>query len=207
MAPYRRRGASRGSYTVPVGRALSGTNRGTRERTAGSARARTLALPAHGDPESVFTVRELEGLWDRHASSVYALAFALLGDERAAAQAVTLGMTDLAGSARSASTSEAYCSWARHVYWRSKVLAGQTTRTSVLPPAMVWLGQLAELHGVPSVVSLRWAHYCEAAGLLGVPPRTVADLLTSGLREAQRLAAGATAAPALASPASRVPSP
>ena len=197
MAPYRRSGASRGSYTVPAGRAIAGTNRWTRERSAGSGRGRTLALPAHGDPESVFTVRELEGLWDRHGSSVYALAFALLGDERAAAQAVTLGMTDLAGSARSASTSEAHCSWARHVYWRSQVLAGETTRTSVLPPAMVWLGQLAELQRACLALCLFGGHsYREAAGLLGVAPMTVADLLTSGLREVQRLAAGATAAPA-----------
>ena len=125
----------------------------------------------------MFTARQLEDLWDRHGTSVFTLARVLLCDETAAAQAVTLGMTDLARSAGSASTNDAHRSWARHVYWRSQELAGETTRTSLLvPPAMVWLGQLAELQRACLALCLFGGHnYREAAGLLGVPPRTVAN--------------------------------
>ena len=60
---------------------------------------------------------------------------------------------------------------------------------------MVWLGQLAELQRACLALCLFGGHnYREAAGLLGLPPMTVADLLTSGLREVKRLAAGVTAA-------------
>jgi hypothetical protein len=62
---------------------------------------------------------QLEEAWDRHGRSVYALACALLGDGVAAAQAVTLGMTDLAGSTHSVSAADARRCMARHVYWRT----------------------------------------------------------------------------------------
>jgi len=105
-------------------------------------------------------------------------------------------MTDLARSDGSASTN-ARRSWARHVYWRSQELAGQTSRTPHLPPAMVWLSQLAQLQRACLALCLLGGHsHREAAGLLSVPPMTVADLVTAGLREVERLAAGGTAATA-----------
>lgn len=134
--------------------------------------------------------RELEDLWDRHGASVYALACALLGDETAAARAVTLGMTDLTRSDGSVSADEARRSWARHVYWRSQELAGETYRTPELPSTMVRLGQLEQLQRSCLALCLFGGHTRrEAAALLGVSPTTVADLLTSGLREVGRLAA------------------
>ena len=141
--------------------------------------------------------RQLEDLWDRHGTSVYALACALLGDETPAEQAVTLGMADLVRSAGSVSTNDARRSWARHVYLRSQELAGETSSTPHLPPAMVWLGQLAPLQRACLALCLFGGHTRrEAADLLGVPPTTVADLVTAGLREVARLAAGRTAASA-----------
>ncbi len=135
--------------------------------------------------------RELENLWDRHGASVYALACALLGDEEAATQAVTLGMTDLGRSTDSVSAKDARRSMARHVYWRSQELAGKTRRTVDLPPAMVWLGQLAQLQRACLALCVFGGHtHREAAGLLGVPPMTVAELLTAGLREVGRSATG-----------------
>lgn len=197
MTPHRRHGATRGTYTDPAGRESVGANRWRRQPRAESGRARTQALRAHpdSDPEDVFTPLQLEVLWDRHGRSVYALACALLCDEATAAQAVKLGMTDVARSAGSASTNDARRSWARHVYWRSQELAGETSRTPHLPPAMVWLGQLAQLQRACLALCLFGGHtHREAAGLLGVPPTTVADLLRAGLREVERLSAGGTAA-------------
>jgi len=167
MTPYLLHDASRGTCADPAGRA--------------------------NDPESR-TALQFEGLWDGHARSVYTLACALLGDETSAAQAVTLAMTDLASSAGGAPT-DARRSWARHVYWRSQELAGQTSRTPHLPPAMVWLSQLAQLQRACLALCLFGGHsQQDAADLLGVPPMTVADLLTAGLREVERFAAGETAA-------------
>ena len=91
MTPPRYNGASPGANTNPARRA-SAAHRRTRKRRAESGHTRTLALPDHpdSDPERVFTARQLEDLWDRHGTSVYTLACAILGDEAAAAQAVTL---------------------------------------------------------------------------------------------------------------------
>lgn len=199
MTLHRRHGTSRGTNADPTGRATAGANRWARQRRAESARAHPLALRAHpaAEPESVSTALQLEDLWDRHGASVYALACALLGDETAAAQAVTLGMTDLARSDGSVSTDDARRSWARHVYRRSHELAGETSRTPDLPSTMVWLGQLAQLQRSCLALCLFGGHTRrEAADLLGVPPTTVADLLTAGLREVGRLAAGGAAASA-----------
>lgn len=182
-------GVSRSAYADPAGRAGAAANRWTRKRRAKSGRARTLALRAHPDsaPESVRTALQVEELWDRHGSSIYALACTLLGDETAAAHAVTQGMTDLARSAGTAPNNDTRRSWARHVYWRSQELAGQTSRTPHLPPAMVWLGQLAQLQRACLALCLFGGHsHREAADLLGVPPMTVADFLTAGLREVER---------------------
>lgn len=147
-------------------------------------------LEMPGQPDSLHAGLRLEDLWDRHGSSVYALACTLLGDEVAAIQAVTMGMTDLAQSTESVSANDARRSMARHVYWRSQELAGETSRTLHLPPAMVWLGQLAQLQRACLALCVFGGHtHREAAGLLGVPPMTVAELLTAGLRELGRLAA------------------
>ena len=146
-------------------------------------------------PQSVSTQRlQLEALWDRHGRSVYELACALLGDEAAAIQAVTLGMTDLAHTPDGASAQDARRSLAQHVYWRSQELIGETSRTLQLPPAMVWLQQLAQLQRTCLALCLFGGHtHREAADLLGVPPTTVAELLITGLREVARSAAGKTA--------------
>jgi DNA-directed RNA polymerase specialized sigma24 family protein len=195
MTPHRHHGASRSTYVDPVGRA--GADRWARERRTESGRARTLALSAHpdGDTESVCTALQLEDLWDRHGRSVYALAYALLGDERSAAQAVRLGMADLACSVGGASPNHTHRSWARHVYWRSQELTGEASSAPPLPPVMVWLGQLAQLQRACLALCLFGGHsHREAACLLGVPPTTVADLLSAGLREVKRLAADGTAA-------------
>jgi DNA-directed RNA polymerase specialized sigma24 family protein len=129
-------------------------------------------------------------LWDRHGRSVYALACTLLGDEEAATQAVKQGMTDLARSTDSVLAKDARRSMARHVYRRSQELAGKTPRTMDLPPAMVWLSQLAHLQRACLALCVFGGHtHREAAGLLDVPPTMVADLLTAALREVGRSAA------------------
>ena len=59
---------------------------------------------------------------------------------------------------------------------------------------MVWLGELAQLQRAGLALCVFGGHtYREAAGLLGLPPTTVAELLTSALREVNRLTTGVTA--------------
>ena len=145
-------------------------------------------------PKADPTVRRraaAEDLWDLHGKSIYCARAPLLCDEAAATQAVTLGMTDFARSTESVSAKDARRSMARHVYWRSQELAGETSKRMLqLPPAMVWLGQLAQLQRACLALCIFGGHtYREAAGLLGVPPKTVAELLTAGLREVGRLTA------------------
>jgi enoyl-CoA hydratase/carnithine racemase len=142
----------------------------------------------------VVTSRELEGLWDRHGGTAYALACALLGDEVTAAEAVRLAMTDLVCSSRGVSTEEARRCLARRVYRRAQELAGETSGVVQLPPVMVWLSQLARLQRESLALCVFGGlTHREAADLLDVPPGTVADLLTAGLRELGRIAADATA--------------
>ncbi len=194
MTPPRYNGAP-GTAADPARRA-GAANRRTRKGRAESGHTRTHTLPGHPDSDSgrAFTARQLEDLWDCHGTSVYTLACALLGDETAASQAVTRGTTDLSRSAGSGSTNDLR-SWARHVYWCSQELAGETTRTAHQPPGTVGLGQLAHLQRTCLALCLFGGHnYREAAGLLGLPPMTVADLLTSGLKEIKRLAADKTTA-------------
>jgi Sigma-70, region 4 len=148
-----------------------------------------------GRPGSATVALQLEDLWDRHGRSAYALACTLLGDEAAATLAVTRGMTDLAHSTKSVSATDARRALARHVYRRSQELVPQTSRTLRLPQAMVRLGQLAQLQRACLALCVFGGHtHREAAVLLGVPPMTVAELLTSGLREVGRSAADRTAA-------------
>jgi hypothetical protein len=135
---------------------------------------------------------QLEDAWDRHGRSVYALACILLGDREAAAQAVTLGLTDLAGSAHRVSAADALRRMARHVYWRTQELAAQPPSPPHLPPAMAGLGRLAQLQRASLALCVFGGHtYREAAGLLGVPPVTVAELLTAGLKEVGRFTTAA----------------
>ena len=150
-------------------------------------------LVASIEPEEARATRHAEELWERHGRAAYALACTLLGDERAATQAVTLAMTDLARSSVDADADDARRSLARHLYWRSEELASETTRTLRLPPAMVWIGQLAQLQRTCLALCLFGGHtHREAAALVGLPPMAVAGLLTSGLKELGQLAGGET---------------
>ena len=154
-----------------------------------ASRAETESAPA-----GAVTRRELEDLWDRHGRSAYALACALLGNEVAAAEAVRLAMADLDRSIRGVSTEEARRCLVRHVYRHTQEPAGETSDAVLLPPVMVWLGQLARLQRASLALCVFGGlTHREAAALLDVPPSTVADLLTAGLRELGRLAAGGTA--------------
>jgi len=141
------------------------------------------------DTESLSALLPSGELWTRHGGSIYALACTLLGDEEAAIRAVALGLADFARSNESPSPDRARRSMARHVYWRSGELADVTSRAPHLPPAMVGLGQLAQLQRACLALCVFGGHnHREAAGLLGVPPQTVAEMLTAGLRELGRLA-------------------
>ncbi len=63
-----------------------------------------------------------------------------------------------------------------------------------LTPVMVWVSQLARLQRASLALCVFGElTYRETAALLDLPPSTVADLLTAGLRELGRLTAGATA--------------
>ncbi|CAA9377873.1 MAG: hypothetical protein AVDCRST_MAG32-1526 [uncultured Nocardioides sp.] len=129
-------------------------------------------------------------VWDRHGPAAYALASALLGDEAAATQAVTLAMTDLARSEDTVPAETAHRTLSRHVYARSQELVDQTFRTLDLPPAMVWLGKLAPLQrACLALCVFGGLTHQEAAELVDVPPMTVAELLTAGLRDLSGLAA------------------
>ena len=145
-------------------------------------------------PAGAVTRGELEDLWDRHGASVYALACALLGNEAAAAEPVRLAMTELARSVHGVSTQEAWRFLVRHVYRHTRETAGETSGAALLPPVMVWVSQLARLQRASLALCVFGGlTHREAAALLDVPPGTVADLLTAGLRELGRLAAGETA--------------
>ena len=92
------------------------------------------------------------------------------------------------------STEEARRFLARHVYRHTQELVGKTSGAMQLPPVMVWVSQLARLQRASLALCLFGGlTHREAAALLGVPPSTVADLLTAGLRELGRLAARGTA--------------
>ena len=157
--------------------------------------ARTLRpLGDLGAADRAVTSRELELLWDNHGPSAYALACALLGDERAAAEAVRLAMADLPRSIHRASSQEARRCLVRHVYRRAEESTAERSGATTLPPVMVWVSRLARLQRASLALCVFGGlSYQEAAALLDVSPSTVADLLTTGLREAGRLATGATA--------------
>ena len=145
-------------------------------------------------PGGAVTRRELEDLWDRHGGSAYALACALLGNEVAAAEAVRLAMADLARSIRDVPTEDARRCLVRQVYRNAQEPVCGTSGAVLLPPVMVWVSQLGRLQRASLALCVFGGlTHREAAALLDVPPGTVADLLTAGLRELGRLTAGATA--------------
>ena len=134
-------------------------------------------------------------LWNRHGDSAYVLACALLDSEPAVAEAVWCAMVDLAGTRDVPSHSEARRVLAGSVYRRAQELPDRSADAPPLPRAMVWLSQLARLQRASLALCVHGGlTHREAAVLLDVPPDTVADLLTTGLRELSRLAA-ADAAP------------
>lgn len=136
---------------------------------------------------------QLADLWDQHGGAIYALAYALLGDKVAAAHAVTQAMTDLGRSTDGVAIDDARRTLARHVYLRSRALATGSPGILAVPQAMEWVAQFAHLQRACLVLCLFGGHtHRDAAGLLGVPPRTVAALLTAGLREVGQLATGGT---------------
>lgn len=164
--------------------------------TGGRSQLARTSWPAHpdGGPGNSVTRSELENLWDRHGGSGYALACALLGDQAAAVEAVRRAMADLTCSVRGVSTEEAGRCLARHVYRHAHEAAGGTPDAVLLPPVMVWVSQLAWLQRASLALCMFGGlTHRDAADLLDVPPSTVADLLTAGLRELGRLAADSTA--------------
>ena len=174
------------------------------------ARGRRWGRPAEAEPRRVQTApraetecapvtrrgleqRQLEELWDCHGGSAYALACSLLGNELAAAEAVRLAMADVASSIGGVSTQDARRCLARHVYRHTQESADQTPGAVLLSPVMMWMSQLAGVQRASLALCVFGGlTHREAAALLDVPPSTVADLLTTGLRELRRHAAGGT---------------
>ena len=179
---------------APVrGRRWGRANEAESRRVLTASRAETESAPAVAVTRRELGERELEDLWDRHGGSAYALACALLGNEVAAAEAVRLAMSDLASSIRGVSTEEARRCLVRHVYRHAQEPADERSGAVLLPPVMVWVSQLARVQRASLALCVFGGlTHREAAALLDVPPSTVADLLTAGLRELGRLAAGAT---------------
>lgn len=178
-------GGRAGARGRPFGRAAGAEPR----RVQVASRAATQSAPA-----GALTRRELEDLFDRHGRSAHALACALLGNEVAAAEAVRLAMADLTRSSRGVPTEEARRCLVRHVYRHAQEPPGETSGPVLLPPVMVWVSQLARLQRASLALCVFGGlTHREAADLLDVPPGTVADLLTSGLRELARLTGGAPA--------------
>lgn len=166
----------------------SGASRPTRGLRG--APARTPAPSGAAGRGETWTVHQAADLWDRHGVSVYALACALIGDEKPAIGVVTQAMQDLVGSAAGESAGEARGALTRYVYRRSLELTGGVVMTGSLPPAMVWLSRLADLQRTSLALCVFGGQtHREAADLIGIPAHTVAHLLTSGLRELSRDAA------------------
>ena len=129
-------------------------------------------------------------LWDRHGDSAHLLACALLGAEETVAEVVRLAMADLASSRDVLSDDEARRVLACSVYRHARELPSRPAVAQGLPRAMVWLSRLARLQRASLALCVYGGlTHREAATLLDVPPATVADLLTAGLRELSRLAA------------------
>lgn len=144
-------------------------------------------------PASAAAALPLEAQWARHGNSVYALACALLGDSAAAIRVVALAMTDLTHATDTVSDQEVRRSLARQVYRHSQHVVGSTPTWLGLPPAMVWLRDMAQLQrACLALCVFGGLTHREAASLLGVPPVKVAELLTQGLKDLNRAAAAGT---------------
>src|SRR4051794_7296075 len=140
------------------------------------------------------TAPGLEELWKRHGRALYAFACALLGDEAAAVQAVTLAMVDLARTSADEWPREIPRYLSERVYWRSQALTMERSSPSPVLPIMGWLARLARLQRTCLALCAFGGYpHREAADLLDVAPATVAELLTTGLRELGHLAAGGPA--------------
>lgn len=183
---------------LPPGGA-QGTNTAQTAVTSGSSWAskvrvnrgnrRSPRLRAVADTDLSPGTRDLENLWDRHGASVYTLAYALLGNEAAAARAMRLGMNDLACAADCCTAGDSHRSWAHHVYLRSQELLAEASSTPEPSPAPQWLGHLAQVQRACLALCLFGGHtYREVASLLDLQPMAVADLLNAGLGGGPRLA-------------------
>jgi ANTAR domain-containing protein len=134
-----------------------------------------------------------EELWDRHGTSLYAMACALLGDESAALRAVTLGMMDLYRQPELDArlrADEALRSAARCIYRRADAeVPDDSIRWSMTAtPVMTRLGEVALSQRRTLALCVFGGHtYREAAATLDTPPGTVARLLISGLLELTRM--------------------
>lgn len=136
----------------------------------------------------------LEGLWERHGRSLYAMACALLGDETAAVQVVTLAMVDLARTDAENWPTDIPRYLSDRVYRRSQALTTEPPSPSPGLPIMGWLARLARLQrSCLALCAFGGYTHREAAVLLDVAPATVAEMLTSGLRELGHLAGGGPA--------------
>jgi hypothetical protein len=148
---------------------------------------------SEGSRPSVASGQTLEEVWERHGRSAYALACALLGNEPAAAETVRRSMIALSHSTREGSIEDARLGLMHHVYRLSEQPGPVTSCAAPLPPLMVWVSQLARLQRASLALCVFGGlTHREAADLLDVPPRTVADLITAGLRELGRFTAAAT---------------
>lgn len=165
--------------------------RGRRRTRPFTRRASVSAVRTHADgaEDIVRPAPWLEELWDRHATGVYNFAFALLGDETSAAQALRLGMTDLGvmDAPDASGDGAAHRSWTRNVYARSQELAATSAEpvgAEPLSASTAWF-PLPRLQRACVALCLFGGHtYREVAQLLDVSPMAVAELLTCGLRDA-----------------------
>ncbi|GGO85487.1 hypothetical protein GCM10011584_05570 [Nocardioides phosphati] len=130
-----------------------------------------------------------EAFWDLHGSSLYALACAVIGDEKAASRVVATAMVDLYSSAgweARVSRGITLRSAAACVYdgCRASLAGSSTKRTMATPPLMVLLGELEGCQRAALALCVFGGHtYQQAAARLDLPSDVAADLLTSGLRD------------------------
>jgi DNA-directed RNA polymerase specialized sigma24 family protein len=122
------------------------------------------------------------------------MACALLGDENAAVQTVTLAMVDLARTDAEDWPTDIPRYLSDRVYLRSQALTMESPSSSPGLPIIGWLARLARLQrSCLALCALGGYTHREAADLLNIAPAAVAEMLTSGLRELGHLAAGGPA--------------
>ena len=122
------------------------------------------------------------------------MACALLGDEAAALRAVRLALVDLTRVRTAGAEAETRRRVARRVHARAEELGPVALDASAgLPEPMLWVSRMARLQRASVALCVYGGlTHREAAVVLEVPPPEVAGLLTSGLRELERLAADAS---------------